>query len=762
MRRLHKASVHSAQRNRRGSMYIAVLLTASIVSLIGLSALTIHGLQRRAHESNLDVVDARLYAQSAVRLGMLQIENDPDWRYSKSSGAWATDIPLGNGTLSLEGTDTTDGNLADDPTDAIQLTGIGKKGQAIQRMSVTLIPENRAFSALDSTAFAAGGISLANAQLNGSGILSTNGAIDSDYQAGNSIVQLPAEAGGSINDYGTISFHAGATANVPARTWPADDGVFDYYKTHGTWIPLADIVTAPVPPVPDPIVPANLLNNPGLENGLSPWFVWQNQAKLALDTDTHSGNHSAKVSHRTAAWSGLNYEITSFVQPGIAYDVSAWVKVPSDNVEMRFTYFVKTASQDRVYVTGTTMPVGSQWTEIKQTIVPEWTGTLTAVVVYIETVSSVADFLVDDVSLTNPQQMTLPSGDNVIENGNFEAATYSPWTGSGCSVSQSATAFTGVKSLVTTNRDQLTDTVTQELTSRLVNQATWHTEGWIRQIDNAATVRLELEIHDDAHYYEPLIVPLTPWRTAPANTFAKCYGQTTVTWSGTLQSARLRVAHLNDASSNFHLDDVAMVMVNPPPPPPHTIYRQVLSPQYNPFGGGATNSDGVYVIDCQNQNIFFQDCRIVGTLVLLNAGSESSIRSGSLNWEPARDNFPALLVDGNFSIQMTTAGLSESRLDANFNPPAAPYPYANGSADNDTQDIHLSEINGLLYATGDLETAGALNLNGSLMTEGQLTIRGTHTWHGTSVFRQNPPPGFSGPEEIRVLLKSARKDLTAP
>ena len=48
----------------------------------------------------------------------------------------------------------------------------------------------------------------------------------------------------------------------------------------------------------------------------------------------------------------------------------------------------------------------------------------------------------------------------------------------------------------------------------------------------------------------------------------------------------------------------------------------VLSPASNPYGP-VDSPNGVYVIDCQGQNLTIQRVRIVGTLIVLNPGSAS-------------------------------------------------------------------------------------------------------------------------------------------
>jgi hypothetical protein len=172
------------------------------------------------------------------------------------------------------------------------------------------------------------------------------------------------------------------------------------------------------------------------------------------------------------------------------------------------------------------------------------------------------------------------------------------------------------------------------------------------------------------------------------------------------------------------------------------IRLTVLSPNSNPYGSGQTNPLGIYFIDCQGEVLTIQDVRIVGTLVLLNAGSGSEVRN-FVNWEPAVPNFPALLVQGPMYLNFnSTVTLSEGTLSTNFNPPSTPYL---GTSDIVQDDSYPSIINGLVYvssfvtiSTGDPALNGVLVVGGVLATSVNLSL----TYQET--FLNNPPPGFGG------------------
>jgi hypothetical protein len=170
----------------------------------------------------------------------------------------------------------------------------------------------------------------------------------------------------------------------------------------------------------------------------------------------------------------------------------------------------------------------------------------------------------------------------------------------------------------------------------------------------------------------------------------------------------------------------------------------LISPTANPFTGG-TNANGIYVVNCAGGAMQIDTCRIVGTLVLLNAGSVTIMNQ--VNWEPAVKGLPCLLVQGPIAWNTTNAALSETTALVNFNPSTTPYPYLGGQAggtfNSNTTDTFPCQINGLVYCTGNLSTS-----NNPIQNKGVLVAGGTWSPGGTinlnydPAFFASPPWGF--------------------
>lgn len=122
---------------RRAFAYVYFLTTMMLVGIMGLSGVTIARIQFRSSQGTSDVTEARLYAQSAIELGMAMIQQDSVWRTNLGGGAWFTNQAIGDGTMSLNVSIVADGDGNADNNPVI-LIGMGVKDEAQHRMEVTL------------------------------------------------------------------------------------------------------------------------------------------------------------------------------------------------------------------------------------------------------------------------------------------------------------------------------------------------------------------------------------------------------------------------------------------------------------------------------------------------------------------------------------------------------------------------------------------------------------------------------------------------
>ncbi len=196
------------------------------------------------------------------------------------------------------------------------------------------------------------------------------------------------------------------------------------------------------------------------------------------------------------------------------------------------------------------------------------------------------------------------------------------------------------------------------------------------------------------------------------------------------------------------------------------IDKVVLSPASNPFTS-TLDADGIYVIPCNGTRINIMNCRIVGTLVLLNPGTGSCVGTNNgdnINWSSAITNFPCLLVKGDFSLVFGSLAntLSETSTSTNFNPPGTPYPYFGGTTNTDTSGSYPSMIDGLVYISGNLTggSSGTYSRVNMLIVGGDYDAQRDNAYPSfRSVYTNSPPPGFTGTGTLSPIAGTYRKEL---
>jgi hypothetical protein len=222
------------------------------------------------------------------------------------------------------------------------------------------------------------------------------------------------------------------------------------------------------------------------------------------------------------------------------------------------------------------------------------------------------------------------------------------------------------------------------------------------------------------------------------------------TFNGSLDYAYLiiRIASVDD----YYVDDVDVRLSTTNG---RFLFRQVIGPQTHQ--SDVNDSDGVYAIDCKDQNIYISNCRIHGTLILVNPGAGSRIANGPIQWESAMENYPTLLIQADdpsksFGIRFSRDALSETMSTVNFNPSGLPFA---GEADSDTLDRYPSMIKGAIYSNAALSLSGALRIEGTVIAVGEISLNCANLEISTlEPMQQFPPVGFRKPTTFRILPNS--------
>ena len=121
-----------------------MLGTAMIVSVLALSALALQRVQNRMLTASSDVRQAQQNAEAAIGLGLLAIKNDARLADHLCERKLVFQPQSRQRDLLPQRGGSVDGNLADDPTESILMTGVGTSGKAEQRIVRTVDAFTRA------------------------------------------------------------------------------------------------------------------------------------------------------------------------------------------------------------------------------------------------------------------------------------------------------------------------------------------------------------------------------------------------------------------------------------------------------------------------------------------------------------------------------------------------------------------------------------------------------------------------------------------
>ncbi|WP_171013098.1 endo-1,4-beta-xylanase [Microbacterium sp. 2FI] len=172
------------------------------------------------------------------------------------------------------------------------------------------------------------------------------------------------------------------------------------------------LITAPADS-PDEPEPGIVIDTDFEDATLQGWSIRQTGSgdpQLATTTDAaHTGDYSARVSNRTSQGQGPQYDVVGLLEPGVTYEVEAWVKFEGEPGDM--TLSARTLSGTSESFTNLV-----QFTGLSQT---EWVrvgGTFTipafdeAAELYFETrwvsegaAGNTSPFLVDDIVVSIPE-----------------------------------------------------------------------------------------------------------------------------------------------------------------------------------------------------------------------------------------------------------------------------------------------------------------------------------------------------------------------
>ena len=274
------------KRNRSGILYIHVMFTAIVVTVIAVATMRFH--RSQAHELRMgqDYAASKRYANAAIDIAMLQMRKSTNWRTLNSNGSWATLLAMEKGFYSITVTDPVDGDLADDSNDPVDIQVEGRSGKAIYRLKVRVNISPADGSCLDVALMAGGNFTFSKSNVTTDQIAASNGSSDSSGSEVNSDIETVSEINGK-------GYKKSKTSSVDPRKLPIAGSVASLYY------PTANYMAATALPL---FTQSELIGNTTFESGISGWSALPGASSCTLvrsNAKTRSGTYALLVKNRS-------------------------------------------------------------------------------------------------------------------------------------------------------------------------------------------------------------------------------------------------------------------------------------------------------------------------------------------------------------------------------------------------------------------------------------------------------------------------------
>lgn len=123
-----------------------VLGVSMILTVVGLSVLTVARIQTRMTSRENDWVEAQVLAFSGIEHALTLLNTTPNWRNKYKHGQTAETAVLGQGSFEWKLTDEADSDLGDDASDPFSITSTGAVNQASFTLRVRVTPSDQSLS----------------------------------------------------------------------------------------------------------------------------------------------------------------------------------------------------------------------------------------------------------------------------------------------------------------------------------------------------------------------------------------------------------------------------------------------------------------------------------------------------------------------------------------------------------------------------------------------------------------------------------------
>ncbi len=192
------------QRTRRGSVYLLVLGTATLLTIIGLSIAVTSRLNIRHAAAAGDADESAVLGVSALELAVSSVNNDASWRSARASDVMGPSVSLGQGKVMWKQVDEVDGDIANNPNQPVRLWGKAIVGNSTRQYSIQVTPAGeRPLPVLSTTLHSETSISVTAALSSSGGPISCDGTLTNSSSITSNVEAAAVSNTGSIAGFVT-------------------------------------------------------------------------------------------------------------------------------------------------------------------------------------------------------------------------------------------------------------------------------------------------------------------------------------------------------------------------------------------------------------------------------------------------------------------------------------------------------------------------------------------------------------------------------
>ncbi|BBI33893.1 carbohydrate binding domain-containing protein [Cohnella abietis] len=152
-----------------------------------------------------------------------------------------------------------------------------------------------------------------------------------------------------------------------------------------------------------------LLTNPGFEDGLTGWTMYNPSTLTPVTEPVNSGSNALKISARSMNYTGAMQDIKSILLSNGqgTYDFGVMLRTESEETQTFYAnIFINDSTGDHYYNGSFVKADNGGWVLSSGSAYLTWTGKLNYARIYTESESGIGNYYVDDFSLKKPDQST--------------------------------------------------------------------------------------------------------------------------------------------------------------------------------------------------------------------------------------------------------------------------------------------------------------------------------------------------------------------